>query len=118
MAVPKPLRFVIKRHSTRPYLEVLVTNSDGTPFNFTGATSVRFSMKDEEDTVVIDNAVAGFSGGNPALGKLQYRWTASDTDTEGEYSAEFDVVYSPTEKLTLPLDGDIRVKIYVDVNDA
>lgn len=117
-AVPRSLRFLIKRHATRPYIELLVKNSDGTPFDFTGATEVLFSMKDEEGTLKIDSAVAEFDAGDPTLGKLRYTWTKADTDTEGNYNAEFDVNYPASETLTVPVDGDIRVKVYTDVNDA
>lgn len=118
MAVPKPLRFVIKRHATRPYLELIVKNADGTPYDFTGASEVLFSMRDLDGTLVIDSAVAEFDGGDPTLGKVQYRWIKADTAEEGDYCADFDVNYPGSETLTVPLDGDIRVKIYTDVNDA
>lgn len=118
MATPKPLRFVIKRHATRPYLELSVKNSDGTAYDFTGASSVVFSMADLEGVLKVDSAAAEFDGGDPTTGKIRYRWTQADTDTEGEYSGEFDVVYPGSELLTVPVDGDIRVKIYTDINDA
>jgi hypothetical protein len=118
MAVPKPLRFVIKRHATRPYLELSVKNADGTAYDFTGASEVLFSMKDLDGALKIDGAAAEFDGGDPTLGKVRYRWVKADTDTDGEYSAEFDVNYPGSETLTVPVDGDIRVKVYTDVNDA
>ncbi len=118
MAVPKPLRFIIKRHSTRPYMELYVKQADGTAFDFTGAIGVKFSMKDEDGVLKIDGATAEFADADPTLGKLQYKWSTADTNTEGNYCAEFDVQYAASEELTVPIDGDIRVKIYEDVNDA
>ena len=118
MAVPKPLRFIIKRHATRPYVELIVKQKDGTAFDFTGATSVKFSMKNEEGTLVIDSAAAEFKDADPTLGRLQYKWASADTAVEGEFCAEFDVLYPASNNMALPIDGDIRVKIYEDVNDA
>jgi hypothetical protein len=117
-AVPRPLRFLIKRHATRPYIELLVKNSDGTAFDFTGASEVLFSMKDQDDVLKIDSVAAEFDADDPTLGKLRYKWVKADTDTEGEFNAEFDVNYPGSETLTVPVDGDIRVKVYTDVNDA
>jgi hypothetical protein len=116
-AVPKPLRFVIKRHATRPYLELSVKNADGTAFDFTGASEVLFSMKDEAGTLKIDGAAAEFDGAL-TLGKIRYLWVKADTDTEGEYSAEFDINYPGSDTLTVPIEGDICVRIYTDVNNA
>jgi hypothetical protein len=42
----------------------------------------------------------------------------TDTDTEGEFSAEFDVDYGSGEHMTLPLDGTIVVRIFADLDDA
>jgi hypothetical protein len=95
-----------------------VKQADGSAFNFTGATGVKFSMKDQAGALKIDSAVAEFKDADPTLGRLQYKWVTADTDTEGDYCAEFDVQYPASEELTVPINGDIRVQIYADVNDA
>lgn len=118
MSVPKSLRFVIKRHARRPYIECNVKYKSGGAFDFTGASGVTFSMKDDEGVLTIDSKAAEFADANPTLGKLRYKWEAGDTDTSGDYTAEFDVIYPASENMTLPLDGDINVKIYADVNNA
>lgn len=115
---PKPLRFIIKRHARRPFLELQVSDSDGNPYDFTGASSVVFSMKSEESLLVIDQKIAEFVDGDLTLGKLRYKWEATDTTVAGDYCGEFDVIYPASENLTLPIDGDIRIKIHEDVNDA
>lgn len=113
--IPEVGKFVIKRHATMPKLEMQVNKSDGTPFDFTGAVSAKFVMKDENDEVVVDSPAIIVA---PAtLGLLRYVWSSDDTKAEGEFQAEFDVLYA-TGLLTLPLNGDITVVVYEDVNDA
>jgi len=116
MSVPTSAKFVIKRHARRPYLRLLVKDSSGDPFDFTGAVDVKFVMKDEDDVLKID-AVATIES-PPTTGVLRYEWAAGDTDTSGEFHAEFDVNYGAGEILTIPLDGDLLVRIYEDVNNA
>lgn len=115
MTVPASVRFVIKRHAHRPYLRLYVTDKDGNPFDFSSATGVIFLMYDSDGVEKVNAAATIVS---PATGGiLQYTWQGTDTDTAGEFKAEFDVSYAG-ELLTLPLDGVIEVKIYEDVNDG
>jgi hypothetical protein len=115
MTVPKSLRFVTKRHSRKPYLKLHVTNSDDSNFDFTSATGVTFLMYDADGVEVVN--AAGSVVSPATAGILQYAWAAVDVQTEGEFTAEFDVDFSG-EKMTLPLNGTIEVKIYEDLNNG
>jgi len=117
MSSPVSATFKIKRHARRPYLRLLVKDSDGNPFDFTGALSAKFQMKNSDGTMVITDG-AGEIESPATSGVLRYEWEPGDTDTAGDYYAEFDVSYAASDNLTLPIDGDLLVKIKEDVNDA
>ncbi len=50
-------------------------------------------------------------------GVLRYQWSATDTNASGEFRAEFDVIYTGGEKLTVPVKGNIVVRVYDDLNN-
>jgi hypothetical protein len=108
---------VMKRHDRRPSLRIVVKDKDtGDPFDFTDVTSAKFLMVDEDGTLVVDSAAAIESP--VTAGILRYDWNSGDTDTEGEYRAEFELTYSGGEKLTVPNASDIIVRIYADLNNV
>lgn len=115
-SVPITARFVIKRHSRRPYLRLQVNDSDGNAFDFTGAIGVTFIMYDEDGVEKVKSA--GVIETPVTSGVLRYEWQALDVDTEGDFKAEFDVDYGAGEPMTLPLDGYLLVKIYADLDDV
>lgn len=109
-------RFAMKRHDRRPVLRMTVTKqSDGSALDFTGATA-KFLMYDSEGVEKV-NAVAAIEA-PPTSGILRYDWQAGDTDTEGEYKAEFEVDYGGGDKLTIPNADFLFVKIYEDLNNS
>ena len=109
-------RFALKRHDRRPVLRMTVTKvSDGTPLDFSGATA-KFLMYDMSGVEKV-NAVAAIESPTTG-GVLRYDWQTGDTDTEGEYHAEFEVDYGGGDKLTIPNNGYLVIKIYEDLDDA
>lgn len=77
--------------------------------NFTGA-SVVFNMADKYGGVKISRAagsIASDTGGT----YFQYDWQAGDTDTAGDYEAEFEVTLSSGRIETYPNSQNIDVKI-------
>lgn len=114
--VPVAARFVIKRHARRPYLRMYVKDQDGNAFDFTGAVDVTFILSDFDGNLVF--AKTGVIETPVTSGYLKYEWAAGDTDTAGEYRAEFDVNYGGSEKLTIPTKGNLLVKIYEDLDNA
>lgn len=109
------LRFAIKRWDRLPKLRLAAkSNVDGSPVDFTGATA-RFLMADESGTLKVD--YPAIVEDPPTDGIVQYDWQSGDTDTAGEYRAEFELDFGGPEKLTLPTAGYILVKIYEDLNN-
>lgn len=75
----------MKTNDTRPYLQVQLLNPDGSAQDLTGK-AVTFVMK-QGSTVKID-AAASLVIANEGL--VEYRWGGTgDTDTVGEFQAEF-----------------------------
>jgi hypothetical protein len=115
-SVPAAATFSIKRHARRPYLRVAVKNKDGDAFDLTGATSASFILYSSDGTA---KAVAPAVLVAPLTsGLIYYAWGATDTNTAGEFRAEFDITYTGGEKLTLPIKGNIVIRIYEDLNNA
>lgn len=115
-AVPAAAFFAIKRHAQRPYLRVSIKNRDGDAFDLTGAISATFILYTSDGT-------AKFS--SPAVlpapltdGIVYYAWGATDTNTAGEFRGEFDIVYTGGEKLTVPVKGNLVIRVYEDLNNA
>lgn len=108
--------FDIKRHDLRPSIRISVTNaSDGSAYDLTGATAT-FLMYDCDGNMKVTAAAAIEA---PATdGILRYDWIAGDTDTEGEWLAEFEVDFGGGDKITFPNNGVLTVRIYEDLNDA
>lgn len=107
----------IKRHSTAPKLTFPYTNPDGTPFDLTGASLLRFHMREDGQTLLKVDAAAAASVPLTS-GVLEYDWVAVDTDTAGFYDAEFEFEKGG-KKYHVPDDGRfIRVEIVADLNDA
>lgn len=121
MAVPfNEDGFVIKRHARRPYLRLQVTSVDSegneSEFDFTGAVGATFLMYDAGNVQKV--SAAGTIESPETSGVLRYAWQAGDTDTAGEFRAEFDVDYGGGETLTVPVNGHLMVRIYEDLNDG
>ena len=114
--VPVAATFVIKRHARRPYLRLVVKDQNEDPFDFTGATSVNFYMYDSLGVVKVSST--GVLESPLTSGVLRYQWGATDTNVAGEYRAEFDVVYTGGEKLTIPVKGNLAIRVYDDLNNG
>ena len=117
MTVPVKYPFFIKRHSLRPRITHAVVDSDGDPVDLTTVTAVLFMMNDSLGVEKVNAAGAVVS---PATaGVVEYVWLSGDTDTEGEFHAEFQVAFvSATDQRTVPEDSYIGVTIHADLNDA
>jgi len=117
MSGPVSAKFRIKRHARRPYLMLSIKDADGVAFDLTGASFAKFQMKDDEGNMKITDG-SGTIVSPPTSGILKYQWQTGDTDTEGNFYAEFDIEYSAGDDLTVPVDGDILIMIKEDVNNA
>lgn len=104
--------FKIKQNDSKPFLSVTVTQ-DGSAVDLTDVSVVKFYMitADNQRTQAVSGtgAVSNASGG-----VIKYEWAAGDTDTPGEYWAEFELEWDTGEKQTIPEDDGLKVIITED----
>lgn len=105
--------YFIKRNDTKGTIECNLLDGDSTAADLTGAT-VKFLMRREGRSDAKVDAEASVVG-DPAEGIVSYQWQAADTDTAGDYEAEFEVTFSDGRVATFPSDGYISVKVLADV---
>jgi len=92
--------FYLKKGDT-PYIQSALTRG-GDPENLTNATA-RFLMSADPDSSPL---IAGNALILSALaGTVQYEFQAGETDTPGEYNAEWEVTFIDGRKVTYPDDS-------------
>lgn len=101
------LRRTMKTDDLRPYLQVQIFNSDGSPRDLTGDI-VTFIMK-KDDTIKV-NAPATLILATQGI--VEYRWQAGDTDEEGSFRGEFEINGIDT----YPKEGFIVIEFGEDLN--
>lgn len=103
--------FYLKRGDTSPSLLYALFPTDT---DLTGAT-VRFNMRVNSTGVITVNRALATIVTPTGAPTVRYDWQAADTDTEGYYSAEFEVTYSGGAIETFPNSDYIRVAITGDI---
>lgn len=107
--------FKIKRNDTSPSIQITCQDSNGTAVDVTGA-SVQFHMRlagsADGATLKVDAAGSVVSGSS---GTVKYDWSASDTNTAGEYECEFEITFGDGTVETFPSSGYDRVIIDEDL---
>ncbi len=106
----------LKRNDTRPYLDSTLSDSDGA-LDLTGCT-VKFFMLDSDGNEVVNQSSTGtlVTLPNATAGQVRYYWQAADTSTSGNFTAEWQVVYSSdSSKVTVPNDGYLTVVVQDDL---
>lgn len=108
--------FKVGRGDTLPSIKIKATTKISGKVvpvpNLAGGTVV-FTMTDAQGTKVVDRAPATLEDAANAV--LRYDWQAEDTDTAGEYDAEFEITVAG-KVLTIPNDEPkIRVLITGDL---
>lgn len=105
--------FTIKQNDRLPVLEAFLQNPDGTAVNLAGTGTVcKFGMRLPGLVSKVDAAAVITDGLN---GKVQYQWTAGDTDTSGEFIGEFQVTFTDGRKQTFPNKGYIKIIVEAEV---
>lgn len=105
--------FRIKRHDTYPPLCYSVTDPSGN-LDFTGGSATFTMVSKTTGAMKIGRAAASIDSAT----RVSYSWEDSDTDTVGEYRAEFEVVLASGKKLTIPNNDSLTVKIVEDLDDT
>ena len=106
-------KFFIKQNDTRPTLRCILLDADELPVNLTAA-ALEFHMR------VYPAGTTKISAGtvsviDTAQGEVEYKWSASDTDTAETYEAEFEVTFSDGTIQTFPNDKHAFVYITDDI---
>jgi len=104
--------FYIKQNDTSPAIQRQCLDYADNPVNVTGA-SVRFLMRPVGDSTVKVTGVGSVVDG--ATGLVKYQWSTGDTDTTGDFEAEFEVTYTDGTVETFPNTTYIKVKITDDI---
>lgn len=106
------MNFTIKQENTSPLLGAQLQDANFDPIDLTGATVV-FNMADMDSDVVVNGGACTIP--DEENGRVQYQWSAADTDVAGAFRGEFKVTYSSGEIETFPNNGYIRVTIVSDL---
>jgi hypothetical protein len=104
------LKFVIKRGDTSPALRFALLPASIT---LDGA-EVRFQMRPRGQPMTLDRRAEIVSITDPAV--VLHRWAPGETDSAGQYQAEFRVTYLDGTVETFPNLGFIDVFITEDVS--
>lgn len=103
--------FLIKRNDTSRSLKFYPKASPAS--NFTGATAV-FNMRERKGSTKVSRASATISSDSGGT-YFQFDWSASDTDTAGDFEAEFEVTLANSAVETYPNSTWIDVKVTEDI---
>ena len=111
--------FTIKKGATAPAIQARLKAKDGTTVTLTGAT-VKFSMRDKITQVVkVNKAAATIVSATPPADpddpNVEYSWASGDTDTKGNYEAEWEVTYSGGAVEIFPDQGYSDIQVSDDV---
>jgi hypothetical protein len=108
-----PPTFTIKQNDQLPSIQATCVDADGQAVDLTGATGVNFHMKALEGGVAKVNAAGVIV--DDELGIVRYDWASADTDTIGEFLAEFEVVFAGPKTQTFPNFENILITIVDDL---
>lgn len=93
-------QLVIKRNDTSPPFTVDLEDGNGDAVNLQVDDAVVFSMREStSQTIKVTRQAAVFTPGD---NRVEYRWQAGDTDTAGEYEAEWEVTFADGTVQTFP----------------
>lgn len=107
------MAFRIKTNDTSPKLGVTLKDADGNVVSVAGG-SARFHMKAYGATTLKIDAAATIT--DATNGKVEYVWSASDTDVAGTYYGEFEITYGDASVETFPNKGYFTIIIQEDLD--
>lgn len=107
------MAFRIKTNDTSPKLVVTLTDASGNLVNLAGA-SAKFHMKGYGASSLKVQASADIT--DAANGRVEYGWSAGDTDTAGTYYGEVEITYGDTTVETFPNNGYFSIIIKEDLD--
>jgi hypothetical protein len=106
----------VKQNDRRPPAYALLKRGD-VVVDLTLAQRCTFKMRRTGRTELKVDALAVI-GNDPTLGEVEYRWAAGDTDTSGEYLAEWEVLWTDGTLETFPTIDYDYVSISPDLDGS
>ena len=106
------MTFYIKQNDTRPIMSATLIDGNGSTVNLDGAT-VAFKMRAVGGSTAKVDASASIA--EATKGKVTYTFTASDTNTVGEYEGEFEVTFAGGGIQTYPNNKYIEIEVVDDI---
>jgi hypothetical protein len=108
---------VMKQGDLLPSLQVFFSYADPTlTLDIPTGSPLVFTMRAEgSDTPKINRAAATIVSSSGGTVVCRYDWADGDTDTVGDYRAEFEVTLNGDQALTMPTEGYLRVRIEDDL---
>jgi hypothetical protein len=102
----------IKRNDTRPFFPVTLTYEDNSLVNLSGATVVLHARNRANNELKFSVAVTVTDA---ALGQLEWRPVASETDEAGSFQCEWEVSFFDGTVQTFPTRGYDRIRVLGDI---
>lgn len=102
----------VKRNDTYGNITEQLLDENLAPVNLTGCT-VRFNMRLK--TAAAAKVAANAAIVSAATGVVRYQWQGTDTNTSGEYRAEWQVTFPSGQVQTYPNDGYNTIMILSDL---
>jgi hypothetical protein len=110
--------FIIKRGDTAPNLIATIYDKgclgQSGRFNLSGVTNISFSMSNQNGALIISSNTAQIVSYESGI--IEYSWQEGDTEYEGNYYGEFEIIFGDGKKMSLPREGFINIKITEDIN--
>lgn len=107
--------FSIKAHDRLPAFQVQLFIGV-TPLDLTNASSIKFIMKAAIGGAIKVNAAAVIV--TPLTGVVRYDWAAADTDTIGDYTAEWEITWPGPKKQSVPTLTYHTISVLADLDAA
>jgi hypothetical protein len=109
--------FSIKQHDLLPDMVLTLLDNDEA-VDLTDALSARLMMRNVVAGLVVDAPVAILDQTVEAnVGKVRYSWAAGDTDLNGVFNSEVEVLWPDDKPQTFPGGGYFQVKVVNDLDD-
>lgn len=108
--------FYIKQNDLLPEIEVTCIREDtGAVVDLTAATAVVFKMRKRGTKPGSEKVDAAASFEDKPNGVVKYTWAGTDTDTKGDWDAEFQVTIGG-KPITFPNHEYLRIRITGDIS--